>query len=160
MKAAHGGRYLRVCFSEPETLKQPIIAPDGTDTDTTFGCANSARIGPLPKLKLRNYLRFPANRRCLMRDRLRLHIHNPTNDPVAHAVVALKSGAVRRRASNKRKGAAIIATLNLVGLPPGRFMVSVHLRTVLGKKFDAKHFYTRCVKRKRRGKHAQRHRPA
>jgi hypothetical protein len=95
-----------------------------------------------------------------MRDRLRLRIRNPKNDPVAHAVVALKSGGVRRLASKKRKGTLIIATLDLTGLPPGRFVVRVHLRTVLGKKFNAKHFYTRCAKKKRHRKHAQRHRPA
>jgi len=40
-------RYLKVCFSAPEAT-QPKIGPDGTATEDTYGCSNSALISELP----------------------------------------------------------------------------------------------------------------
>jgi len=40
-------RYLKVCFSSPET-SQPKIAPNGTAEEDTYGCDNSALISELP----------------------------------------------------------------------------------------------------------------
>jgi len=42
-----GSHYLRVCLSEPGG-SQPMIAADGSDSDVTYGCVNSALTAPLP----------------------------------------------------------------------------------------------------------------
>jgi hypothetical protein len=141
-------RFLRVCFSEPGSGKQPMIAADGAATDATFGCADSARISSLPNLsptKLARYVHLPGNKKCIGSKKLRVRLHDPPNDPFAMIKVTLKSGPLKRKAAIKRKGHSETATLSLIGLPRTNFAVKVKATTVLGDHLSLRRKYHLCA---------------
>jgi hypothetical protein len=148
-------RFLRVCFSEPGRNVQPAIAPDGSSTNATFGCADSARISSLPKLsstKLAGYLHVPRSENCLRSRKLRIHLHDPDNDPFLKIDVSLKSGAIRRKATVRRHRHNAIAVVSLAGLTRPTFTVSIKVTTVLGHHLSLRRKYRTCdTSRVRRG---------
>lgn len=150
-------RFLRVCFSEPGSGLQPTIASDGTPSNTTFGCADSARISALPEDSPGSAARFvtlPGSKGCIPKKALRIRIHNPKNDPLSKIAVTLRSGKLRRRATIKRRPDGAVAILRLKGLPKLTFTVTVRLKTVLGRQLTRKRRYNICgVKSKRRRGH-------
>jgi hypothetical protein len=76
---------------------------------------------------------------------MRIHMHDPNNDPLKKVVVKLKSGKTHRTASVKRHGTHVVATLNLRGLSGASFTVTVHLTTVLGAHLSGKRTYNKCA---------------
>lgn len=141
-------RFLRVCFSEPGSGKQPTIAPDGTAADATYGCADSARISSLPNLsatKLARYVHLPSSKKCIGSKKLKVHLHDPPNDPFTKIKVTLKSGPLKRKGALKRKGHNATATLNLVGLPRTNFAVKVKAATALGEHLTLRRKYRLCA---------------
>jgi hypothetical protein len=141
-------RFLRVCFSEPGRNVQPTIAPDGSSANATFGCADSARISSLPKLpptQLSRYVHLPRAKNCLGGRKLRIHLHDPNNDPFLKIYVLLKSGALHRRGTVRRHRHNAIAVVSLAGLPPeSSFTISVKATTVLGHRFSLRRKYSTC----------------
>jgi hypothetical protein len=146
-----GERFLRACFSEPESKSQPTIAPSGATAGATFGCVDSALVAPLPTVssaQFNRYVTLPANGKCISRSRMRVRVHDPKNDPLAKIVVTLKSGKVHRRAKLRRHGKTATAILKLNGLAAGPFIVTVRLTTVLGEHLSGKRAYFRCAGRR------------
>jgi hypothetical protein len=141
-------RFLRVCFSEPGRNVQPTIAPDGSSVNATFGCADSARISSLPKLpptELSRYVHLPRAKNCLGSRKLRIHFHDPNNDPFLKISVSLKSGALHRKGKVRRHRHNAIAVVSLAGLPPeSSFTISVKAITVLGHHFSLRRKYNTC----------------
>jgi len=140
-------RFLRVCFSEPGSAEQPAIAADGSAANATFGCVDSARISSLPKLsatKLARYVHMPRAKNCLGARRLRIHLHDPDNDPFEKIVVGLKSGSLRRIGRVHRHRHNAIAVLDLANLPRTSFTVSVKATTVLGHRISLHRRYRLC----------------
>jgi hypothetical protein len=140
-------RFLRVCFSEPGLDVQPTIAADGSSANATFGCADSARISSLPKLsatKLSRYVHLPLAKNCLSSRKLRIHLHDPDNDPFEKIVVGLKSGALHRTGKIHRHRHNAIAVLSLSGLPRASFTVTVKATTVLGHHLVLRRKYRLC----------------
>ena len=139
------GRYLRVCLSEPGSNLQPTIAADGTSANATFGCVDSALLSQVPRLaSLSRYVRFPSNRKCLSRHRLRIQIHNPENDPIKRVRVTATGGGVTRKARIARKKYGFLATLRLAAIPGGSVTVRIRMITTLGQKLSGKRVYRRC----------------
>ncbi len=141
-------RFLRVCFSEPGRDVQPTIAPDGSSTNATFGCADSARISSLPKLsatKLSQYVHMPRAKNCLSSRKLRIHLHDPNNDPFEKIVISLKSGALHRVGKVHRHRHNAIAVLSLAGLPRASFTVTVKATTVLDHHLLLRRKYRLCA---------------
>lgn len=144
LRTAGGARYLRVCFSHPETPTQPLIPAAGEPLDATFGCADSALISGDTVTEFGQYLRLPANGKCIGRQKLRIRIHDVPNDPVAKLDVTLKKRQLERRAKIIHPEGKTFAVLRLKGLPPGRFRVRVEIDTVLGNHLSGRRTYVRC----------------
>lgn len=145
-----GTRFLRVCFSAPGSSSQPKIAADGSSTDVTFECVDSARISALPDASTDDagkYLTLPGRSSCFGHKRLRIRIRDPKNDPLAKVFVVLKSGSVKRQAKIRRRNGHTVATLNLSGLSKPSFTVAIRLTTVLGHHLSAKRRYHLCGKK-------------
>jgi len=145
-------RFLRVCFSEPGRGVQPTIAADGSSTNATFGCVDSARISSLPKLsstKLASYIKLPRDKHCLGGKKLRIHLHDPANDPFAKINVTLRSGSLHRQATIKRQSHGAVAVLSLGGLPQTKFTVRIKASTVLGHHLTLQRKYSACGAKKK-----------
>jgi hypothetical protein len=144
-----GQRFLRVCFSRPETPDvQPKIAPDGSHTDTTDECKDSALISPLPQTRptLTSIATLPSQgrRQCLSRRSFRIRLKEPRGDALATATVWVNG---RRVATRKRD--RITAPIDLRGLPKGRYTVRLRATTVLGRTITGTRTYRTCTKKMR-----------
>jgi hypothetical protein len=146
------GRYLRACFSEPGSGLQPTISPDGAVANATYGCVDSSLLAAVPDISshLGRYVSFPAGRGCLRRRVLRIHIHDPKNDPIKAITVTFSAGGVSRKARVRRKKEGAVAIVNLAGLPANLVTVKVQLVTVLGQHLSGGHRYRRCSGVRRR----------
>jgi hypothetical protein len=149
MQTSSGSTFLRACFSEPGTNSQPTISASGATADATFGCDDSALVSPVPVVstaQFSQYAKLPTNKACYGRGTFRVHLSDPTNDPIKKAVVKLQSGSLHRSATVTRKGETMTATVSLNGLPKSTFTVSVRLTTVLGDQLSGKRTYRSCSK--------------
>jgi hypothetical protein len=148
LQTATGRRYLRACFSTPGT-GQPTIAASGTSAAVSYGCVDSALTSPPPSTSgaagFRSAVSLPSARKCFSRRRLRIHLHDPSNDPLKEVVVTLSG----RRLRALRHGNVFTATIDLRGLPKGAFTVRIRLSTVLGHRLHGSRTYHTCVKRRR-----------
>ena len=147
------GRYLRACFSEPGSGLQPTISPDGSVAGATYGCVDSSLLSRVPDVSsthLARYISFPAGKSCLGRRILRIHIHDPKNDPIKTIVVTLSGGGASRKAKVKREKGGAVAIVNLAGLPANLVTVKVQLTTVLGQHLSGSRRYRRCSRAKGR----------
>lgn len=143
------GRYLRACFSEPGSGLQPTIAADGSVTNATFECADSALVAAVPdsgSAALARGVKLPDASNCLARRALRVRISNPLNDPIAKIAVTYRSGGVTRRATVKRGEHGAVATVPLSKIATKTVTVDVNLTTVLGHHWHGSRRYRRCVK--------------
>jgi hypothetical protein len=148
LQTATGGRFLRACFSTPGT-GQPTIAASGASANVSYGCVDSAQSSPPPSTSgaagFRSAVSLPSARKCFSRRLLRIHLHDPSNDPLKEVVVTLKG----RRLRVLRHGNAFTSTIDLRGLPKGAFTVRIRLSTVLGHHLHGSRTYRTCVKRRR-----------
>jgi hypothetical protein len=136
MEEPGGAKYLEVCFSEPGAA-QPMIEPDGSTADTSYGCVTSAPIAPLPTSGVSSFVA----KRCSSGRRFQIHLAEPKYDPFKTIRVTLRS----RRLPTARKGRYVIATINLKGLPPGSFTVEIAATTVLGRHLTGSRTYHTCT---------------
>jgi hypothetical protein len=147
LAAADGSKFLRVCFSAPDSPSQPTIAPDGKSQGATFGCSDSTRISALPDVKQSEagkYLLLPGNASCIGRKKMRIRIKDPVGDPFKRISVKLRSGKVKRRAKLTNRPHGAVAILNLRGLPRPTFVVTVRATTLLGAGLTSKRKYRLC----------------
>ncbi len=138
---------LHVCFSEPGSSSQPMIAPDGTASGDTYGCLELARVSDLPELSPSEFghvVELPSTGSCVKRSKMRIRLRDPKNDPLKKVVVKLDGGKIHRVAKLKRHGSTVTATLNLKGVSTGSFTVTVKLTTVLGDHLSGKRTYHGC----------------
>jgi hypothetical protein len=148
---ANGARFLRVCFSQPETPDvQPKIAPDGSSTDVNRGCADSDLVAPLPAgaPKVDSIATLPkqGKRKCLGKRSFTIHLKEPPGDALNTASVFLNGRRVQ-----VRRGDRITAPIVLRGLPKGRYTVKIVAKTVLGKTISGSRKYRTCAKKRRGG---------
>jgi hypothetical protein len=141
------GRYLRACFSEPGSNLQPTIAANGTTTNATFGCVDSALLATVPDISaatVDRYVHFPPTTTCLSRQRLRIRIDDPENDPLKKVVVTAAAGGSRVKAKIRHRRGRFIAVLNLRSLPGNSIVVRVRITTLLGQHLKTRQVYQRC----------------
>ena len=147
-----GAKFLRVCFSQPETPEvQPKIAPDGSSTDVNRGCNDSDLLAPLPTKKptVNQIATLPSQgkRKCLSRRSFRIRLREPRGDALATASVY-----VNKKRVQTRKGERITAPINLRGLPRGRYTVKITAKTVLGRTISGTRRYRTCTPKRRGGR--------
>jgi hypothetical protein len=144
-----GSKFLRVCFSRPETPDvQPKIAPDGSNTDTNDECRDSDLISPLPTSRpsVSQIATLPrqGSRRCLSRRSFRIRLKEPRGDALLTASVFVNNRRVQTRRRDR-----ITAPINLRGLPRGRYTVRITARTVLGRTISGSRRYRTCAPKRR-----------
>jgi hypothetical protein len=162
-----GARYMRVCFSHPDT-SQPKISPDGTSEGVTYGCYNSTPIAPLPvvqgsssggsgsgspggsgggekgPLPTVETLSLPSAKKCLAAKLFVIRLKDPRYDPFKTVTIVFKGHKLK----TVRHGAYVTATINLAGVHGKSFTVKVKATTVLGHTLSATRSYHRCAKHK------------
>lgn len=150
-----GAHYLKVCFSHPET-SQPKIAPDGTATEATFGCKESALISPLPTvsgsgsgsgssggISFSNTVTLPPVEQCTLQKALTIKLHDPKYDPLVEVLVKLNGKKVADVKGVKR----IKKGVKLTSLPTsGAYTVSVVATTLLKQRLAGSQTYKSCTK--------------
>jgi hypothetical protein len=150
LKAANGSRTLIVCFSSPGS-GQPSITSTDMRLDVSYGCFESALVGPLPAeanaLAFRRSVSLPSTRKCFSARIFPIHLKDPRHDPLKSVVVKLGS----RKITVLRQGRTFTATVNLKGLPRGTFTVRIVATTVLGQRLSGSRTYHTC--RNKRLKH-------
>jgi hypothetical protein len=144
-----GKRFLRVCFSQPETPDvQPSIAPDGSSTNVNRSCADSDLVSPLPPAtpKLASIVTLPKQgaRRCLSKRAFTIRLKEPKGDALDTASVYVDNRRVETRKRDR-----ITAPINLRGLPKGRYTVKIVAKTVLGRTIQGSRKYRTCAKKRR-----------
>ena len=144
-----GTRFLRVCFSPPETPEvQPSIAPDGSSTNATDGCLDSDLVSALtagqPKVDQIATLPKQGRRRCLSRRSFKIRLKEPRGDALRSAEVFLDGKRIQ-----VRRGERLTAPINLRGLPKGRYTVKIVAKTVLGRTIQGKRRYRTCATKRR-----------
>lgn len=145
-----GTKFLRVCFSQPETPEvQPKIAPDGTSTDVNRDCTDSDLVAPpakAPTVTSITTLPKQGRRRCLSKRAFTIRLREPSGDALLTATVY-----VNRRRTEVRRGNRITAPINLRGLPRGRYTVKIVATTVLGRTISGTRKYRTCAPKRSRG---------
>ncbi len=151
-----GAHYLKVCFSHPET-SQPKIAPDGTATEDTYGCVESALISPLPTvtgsgsgssgstggISYSNTVTLPPVEQCTLQKSLTIKLHDPKYDPLVEVLVKLDGKKVADVKGVKR----IKKGVKLTSLPTsGTYTVSVVATTLLKQRLSGSSTYKSCTK--------------
>lgn len=150
-----GAHYLKVCFSHPET-SQPKIAPDGTATEDTFGCVNSALISPLPTVSgsgsgngstggigSSETITLPPSSRCTRQKSLTIKLHDPKYDPLVEVLVKVDGKKVVDVKGVKR----IDKGVKLTNLPTaGTYTVGVVATTILKQRLSGSRTYKSCGK--------------
>jgi hypothetical protein len=151
----NGAHYLKVCFSHPET-SQPKIAPDGTASDATFGCVESALISPLPTvsgsgsgsgssggISYSNTVTLPPSNQCTRQKSLTIKLHDPKYDPLVEVLVKIDGKKVADVKGVKR----IKKGVKLTNLPTsGTYKVSVVATTILKQHLTGSSTYKSCTK--------------
>jgi hypothetical protein len=143
-------RYLEVCFSNPGTT-QPKIAPDGTATEDTYGCVESALISELPGTGssggdshpgVAGGVVLPPTNACVSQSSLKIALRNPKYDPLKEVVIRVNGKKVLtiRGVKHLRKG------IILKKLPSGTYKVSVLAVTVLNQRLTGSSTYHSCTK--------------
>ncbi len=146
-----GAHYLKVCFSHPET-SQPKIAPDGTATEDTFGCVNSALISSLPTvsgggssggISYSSAVTLPPGGQCTSQKSLTIKLHDPKYDPLVEVLVKINGKKVADVKGVKR----IKKGVKLTNRPTsGTYKVSVVATTILKQRLSGSSTYKSCTK--------------
>jgi len=146
------GHYLKVCFSHPGT-SQPKIAPDGTATEDTYGCYNSALIEPLPVVSgsgsgsggitFSKTVVLPPATGCIAQSSLKIALKDPKNDPLTEVVVKIGS----KKVADIKGVKAIKKGITIKTLPAtGTYKISVTATTILKQKLTGSQTYKACAK--------------
>lgn len=159
LQAANGDRTLKVCFSLPESESQPTIDASGKEANDTYGCSESAPLGPLPvtegsggssggsgsgsgQITFANTVVLPNAKACVSQSSLKLKLRNPKYDPLKEVVVRINGKQVADVRGVKRLKKGIV----LGKLPSGTYKVSVLATTVLNQHLSGSSTYHSCTK--------------
>jgi len=147
-----GARFLRVCFSPPESPElQPKIAPDGSSTDVGRGCNDSDLVSELPPAgtpKLDKIVTLPKQgKQCFSRRSFKIRLKEPAGDALTSATVSRNA----KRIPVSKVGGRLTATIRLTGSPRGRYTIKIAAKTVLGKTIKGSRKYRTCAKKRSGG---------
>jgi hypothetical protein len=152
LKNEQGQTFLRVCFSKPETPDlQPSIAPDGKESDTTNdGCRDSDFVSALPATppKLNDIVTLPKETKgCASRRKFAIRLKEPPGDALLSAKITLNGKSLKVIKS----GGRLRSSVDLRGLPKGRYALKIVAKTARGKTIQGTRRYRTCGKKKRIG---------
>ncbi len=104
---------------------------------------------PLPRakvlpLKASQVITLPSARACVSRRSFRIHLHHPAGVTLASATVFVNGHRVR-----VVKGRRLSASVDLKGLPKGRFSVKIAVVTTTGVKLSSTRRYRTCTPKKK-----------
>ena len=149
LRRPDGAEFLRVCFSTPDSPEsQPSIAPDGTESGGNDGCRDSelvSRASAPPRLA--DIVTLPASRGCASRRRFPIRLREPRGDAIKSAVITLNAKRLRVR----RVAGRLTTTVDLRGLPRGRYRVKIVAKTYRGQTIQGSRRYRTCGTRRRIG---------
>jgi hypothetical protein len=159
LQSSTGSRFLRVCFSEPGSNSQPLIAPDGSTSHVTYGCTDSMSISPLPKItqkegagashgqiSFRQTVTLPSAHKCLRARTLKIVLRDPAFDPLKRVVVHVNGHTAADIRNLKKLKRPIV----LKKLPGSSFKVKVLAITVLNQRLSGSRTYHLCKTQSRR----------
>jgi hypothetical protein len=165
IEASGGSHYLRVCLSYPGT-GQPTIPSGSAGMGATYACESSAFTAPVPIVAaseksssgtttgssgvsaFQESLSLPSAKKCYSLRSFKIHVQDPTYDPFKTINVTFRG----RKIATKRSGKYMVATINLKGLPSGKFTIKITATTVLGHHLSASRTYHTCAKKPKRAK--------
>jgi hypothetical protein len=157
LRAANGDRTLKVCFSLPESESQPTIDSSGKEANATYGCSESAPLGPLPVtegpgsgsgggsgqvITFANTVVLPNAKACVSQRSLKLSLRDPKYDPLKEVLVRINGRKVADVRGVKRLKKGVV----LGHLPSGTYKVSVLATTVLNQHLTGASTYHSCTK--------------
>ena len=152
LKNSTGASYLKVCFSHPGTT-QPKIAPNGTDTEATYGCYESALIEPLPgsaggspPISFPDTVVLPNAKACVSLTSLKIALKDHKNDPLEQVIVKINGKQVADVKGIKTLAKILKKGITLTKLPSGTYKVSVLATTVLKQHLTGSATYKSCTK--------------
>jgi hypothetical protein len=105
---------------------------------------------PSPKLTASNAFSLPSAKRCVSRRKFTIRIRRVPHVKFVSAVVKVNGTRVK---TIKRK--RITAPVNLIGLPKGRFKVTISARTSTGETIKGARAYHTCAPRKHASSHSK-----
>jgi hypothetical protein len=164
------GSYLRVCLSSPGTA-QPTIPPGSSGEGATYGCTSSELISatlPSPAgststgttttgttgtgksgtASFQETLSLQSTKKCISARLFEIHLQDPKYDPFKAVTVTIKGKKIK----TVRRGKYIDATVNLKGLPHGKFTIKIVATTVLKHRLSATRTYHTCAKKAKKSK--------
>ena len=154
LENAQGQTFLRVCFSKPENPElQPSIAPDGTQSDTTNdGCRDSDFVSALPTKppKLADIVSgLPRETKgCASRRKFPIRLKEPPGDALLSAKITLNG----KRLKVVRSAGRLRSSVDLRGLPRGRYALKIVAKTARGRTIQGTRRYRTCGRVRRIGK--------
>jgi hypothetical protein len=153
-KEANGTSYLLVCLSTPGT-GQPSIPPGKNEgVGATYGCIKSLLTAPLASSAVGSFkevVSLPGAKKCVSGRRFAIHIRDTKYDPFKTVVVTLRGHKLKV----VHRGSTYIATVNLVGLPPGAFTIKINATTFRGNRVSGRRTYHTCAAKPKHTKPAK-----
>ena len=122
------------------TAPPPVTPPSGKPAPTP----QEEALAKAPPGKVAAAFGLPPAKRCISRRRFAIHLRKPPGVTIATAKVSVNGKRVRTR---KVKG-RFTATVDLRGLPRGRFTVRIRVVTASGKTLRGSRRYRTCRSRR------------
>jgi hypothetical protein len=150
LRATNGSRFLRVCFSAPDSNLQPVIAPGGASANVTYGCVDSGAIAPLPANPTKGgsgsaftkVVILPKPKKCVASHSLTIKLRDPKYDPLKEVVIWVN----RKKVMDIRNVKKLKKSIVLKHLPNGSYKIKVLAITVLNHRLSGGHTYNSCTK--------------
>jgi hypothetical protein len=110
---------------QPPTAEEKLVAAPPSQVATAFG--------------------LPSSRRCVSRRNFTIRLRSPRGVKIKRAIVTVGTKTPRVR----KAGGRFVATVDLRGLPKGRFRVKIRILTTSGKTILGSRRYRTCAPRSR-----------
>lgn len=141
------GAFERVPPAAPQQPQTPAT-PAATTTPPAPPPAAPRPATPLPtparRVTASQVFALPSGRRCVSRRRFRIRIRRPRGVTLVSATVT-----VNRRRATVVRGARLRSTVDLRGLPRGRFTVRITVLTSTGQRVTGSRKYRTCAPKRR-----------
>ncbi len=140
----NGSRYLRVCLSQPGQSQPTIPVASSPGVGASYGCQNSSLTAPLASAGVGSFkeaVTLPSAKRCASGRKFNIHIRDTKYDPFKTVVVMLQGHKLKVA----HHGSTYVATVSLVGLPPGAFTIKIKAITFRGHSLSGSRTYHTCA---------------
>jgi hypothetical protein len=132
-----------VAVPAPPASAPPPPAPDPAPTTGTKPAEEV--LAAKPKDKIAAALGLPSAKRCVSRRNFRVRVRKPPGVDIRAAKVTVNG----RPVSTRRVAGRFTATVDLRGLPKGRFTVTIRITTAGGRRITGARKYRTCAPKRR-----------